>query len=70
MFKINKNRNYGIRENINITNSLLDYVSYKQLSWCGNVRWMNEKGYLKKFWDGEEEEQEDIEIRGCRNESD
>ena len=41
---------------MNIKNLVLDYIRYKQLNWYGQVRGMNE-----------EEERENLEIRGFRN---
>jgi hypothetical protein len=48
---------------------VLDYIIYKQLNWYGQVRRTNEERLFKKNWNGvnlEEEEKEDLEIRGCR----
>ena len=53
---------------MSIKNSILDYMRYKQLDWCGHVQRMK-KGYLKKIRNVfrlEEEEKEDLETRGCR----
>ena len=39
MFKTRKkSRNNVIREKNNIKNSVLDYIRYKQLNWCGHVQ--------------------------------
>ena len=43
MFKIRKNWNNVIREKINIKNSVLDYISYKQLNWYGHVQRMDQE---------------------------
>ena len=42
MLKFIKNGNNVIREKMNIKNSDLDYMRYKQLYWYGHVRKMNE----------------------------
>ena len=44
-----KNRNNVIREKMNIKNSVLDYMRYKQLNWYGQVRRMNKERLLKKL---------------------
>ena len=36
MFKIRENQNNVIREKMNIKNSVLDYIRYKQLNWYGH----------------------------------
>ena len=41
--RLEKIRNNVIRENINIKNSVLDYIIYKQLNWNGHVQRMDEK---------------------------
>ena len=52
---------------MNIQNSVLDYITYKQLDWYGHVQRIKRKGYLEKFFQVEEEEEkEDLEFRGCR----
>ena len=43
MLKIRKIRNNVIREKINIKNSVLVYITYKQQNWYGYVRIMNEE---------------------------
>ena len=35
--------NNFIREKMNIKNSILDYVRYKQLNWCGHAQRMEEE---------------------------
>ena len=40
--RLDKNINNIIREKINVTNSMLDYI-YKQLNWYGHVPKMNEE---------------------------
>jgi hypothetical protein len=40
MFKIRKN---AIRENMNIKNSILDCIRYKQLNWHGHVQRMDQE---------------------------
>jgi hypothetical protein len=42
MFKIRKNRNV-IREKMDIKNSVLDYMKYKQLNWYGHVQRMDQE---------------------------
>ena len=65
MFKIRKkNRNYVIREKINIKNSVLDYVRYKQLNWYDHVQRMDQERLPRRIL--EYEEREDLLIRGCR----
>jgi len=54
--RIEKIRNNVIREKQNMKNSVLDYVRYKQLNWYDHEQRM----------DLEDEEREDLEIRGCR----
>ena len=57
MLKIRKIINDIIRENINIKNSVLDYIMHKKLNCYGHVRSMN-----KKLWNRihlEEGERED-----------
>ena len=49
---------------MNIKNSVLDYIRYKQLNWYGHVQGMNEERLPRKIL--EVEEIEDLEIRGCR----
>ena len=54
---------------MNIKNSVLDYMRYKQLNWYGLVQRMDHEGSLEEFWNGahlEDEEREDLGIRGCR----
>ena len=49
--------------------SFLDYIRYQQLNWYGHVQRIDEGRLLKKNWNGvhlEEEEKEDLEIRGYR----
>ena len=53
---------------MNIINSVLDYIRYKQLNWYGHVEWMK-KGSLEEFQNAahlEDEERKDLDIRGCR----
>ena len=40
--RLHKNNNYIIKEKINIENSVLDYIKYKQLNWHGWSRAKNE----------------------------
>ena len=40
---LEKIRNNVIREKMNIKNSVLDYIRYKQLNWYGHVQRMNEE---------------------------
>ena len=47
MFKIRKLRNNVIKEKMNIKNSVLDYIRYKQLNWYGHVQRIDEER-LKK----------------------
>ena len=49
MLKIKNNKNKVICGKINIKNSLLDYVSYKQFVWYGNMRRIKEEDYLKQY---------------------
>ena len=60
--------NNVIREKMNITNSVLNYIRYKQLNWCGHVKTMDEESYLEKFWNGVhlENKKKDLENHGCR----
>ena len=64
MLKIIKYSNNVIRENVNIKNSVLDYIRYKHLNWYDHVKKCLKKGYLEK--EEEEGEKEDIQIRGCK----
>ena len=69
--RIEKMRNNVIREKMNIKSTVLDYIRCKQLNWYGRVQRINEERLpRKKNWNGvhleEEEEKEDLEIRGCR----
>ena len=41
--RLEKNRNNVIREKMNITNSVLDYIRYKQLNWYGHVQRMDQE---------------------------
>ena len=41
--RLEKIRNNVIREKMDIKNSVLDYIRYKQLNWYGHVQRMNEK---------------------------
>ena len=41
--RLEKIRNNVIREKMNIKNSVLDYIRYKQLNWCGHVRRTNKE---------------------------
>ena len=53
---------------MNIKNSALDYIRYKQLTWYSHVLRMK-KGSLKITWNDvrlEEEAKEDLEIREYR----
>ena len=43
MLKIRKNRYNVIKEKMNIKNSVLDYIRYKQLTWYGHVQTMNQE---------------------------
>ena len=48
---------------------MLDYIRYKLLDWYRHMRRMNEERLPEKKLNGvhlEEEEREDLEIRGCR----
>jgi hypothetical protein len=49
MFKIRKNRNNVIREKINIKNSVLDYIRYKQLNWYGHVQRMDQERLSRRI---------------------
>ena len=54
---------------MNIKNSILDYIRYKQLNWYGHVQRKDEEGYLKNFGSGahmEEEEKEELNFREFR----
>ena len=59
---------------MNIKNSLLYYIRYKQVNWYDYVRKMNEERLPQTFWNGdrleeeeeEEEEERKLEICGCR----
>ena len=56
---------------MDIKNSVLHYIDSN--SWTGmtTCKEWKKKGNLEKFWNGvhlEEEEKEDLEIRGCRDE--
>ena len=46
MFKIRDN---AIRENMNVKNSALDYVRYKQLNWYGEAQGMDEERLPRKI---------------------
>ena len=63
-------KNYVSLRKMNIKNSLLDYITYKQLYWYDHVQRMNEERLPRKilvwFLLEEEEEKEGLEIRGCR----
>ena len=52
--RLEKITNNVIREKIDIKNSVLEYVRYKQLNWYGQLQRMDE------------EENADLEICGCR----
>ena len=69
-------------DNVNVKNSVLAYIEYKQLIWYGHVRRINEERLPRKILEEEEEEEEkekeeedvekeeeraDLEIRVCRN---
>ena len=41
-------KNNVIREKMNIKNSVLDYIKYKQLNWYGHLQRMNEERLFKK----------------------
>ena len=49
IFKNRKNINIVIREKINIINSVLDYIRYKQLNWNGHVQRMEEERLPRKI---------------------
>ena len=49
MFKIIKNINNVIREKMNIKNSVLGYIRYKQLNWYGHVQKMDEERLPQKI---------------------
>ena len=49
---------------MNVKNSVLDNIRYKQLNCYGHVRRLNEERLPQKVL--EEEEKEILEIRGCR----
>ena len=70
MFKIRKKLEIALLEKkMSVKNSVLDYIRYKQLNWYGHVQRMEEERLPRKFWNGphlEDEEGEDLEIRGCR----
>ena len=52
---------------MNIKKSVLDYVTYKHLNWCGHLRMIEERLPLKIWNDVHlEEEKEDLEIVECR----
>ena len=60
--------NICIGQKINIRNSALDYIRYKQVNWYGHVRRIDEER-LPQHFNGvllEEEEREDLEICGCK----
>ena len=56
-----KNRNNVIREKMNIKNSILDYIRYKQMNWYGHVERIEEERLTPKIL-----EEEEGEISGCR----
>ena len=64
MFKIRKNTNNVVREIIDIKNSVLDYIGYNELNWCGHVQRMDQERLPRRIL--EYEEREDLLIRGCR----
>ena len=41
--RLEKTRNNVIREKMNIKNSVLDYIKYKQLNWYGHVQRMEQE---------------------------
>ena len=47
MFKIRKNRNNVIREKMEIKISVLDYISYKQLTSMATCKEWTKKGFLE-----------------------
>ena len=52
-----------------VINSVIVYVTYKQLNWYGHIRRMPEERYSEEFGNGVhlgEEEGVDPEIPGCR----
>ena len=54
---------------MNIENSVLDYIRYKQKTGMATCKECMTKDSLEKFWSDvhlEDEEREDFEIRGCR----
>ena len=48
--RLEKIRNNVIREKMNIKNSVLYYIRYKQLNWYATCKGWMKKGYLEKFW--------------------
>ena len=44
-----KNRNNVIREKMNIKNSVLDYIRYKQLNWYGHVQRMDQERFRRRI---------------------
>ena len=53
---------------MNIKNSLLDHIRYKQLDWYGHVPRMIMEDNLETFWIGVhlKEENKELKIRGYR----
>ena len=47
--RLEKNRNNAIKEKINIKNSVLDYIRYKQLNWYSHVQRMDEERLPRKI---------------------
>ena len=69
MFKIGKNINNVIREKMNIKNSVIDYISYKQLNWYSHVQRVVEERLPRKIlgWCSPGRRRKgDLEIRGCK----
>ena len=61
--RLEKIRNTIIRKEMNVKNSVIDYVTYKQLNCYGHIRRKNTQKSLVMVG---EEEGVDPEIPGCR----
>ena len=49
--RLEKIRNTIIRKELNVTNSVIDYFTYKQLNWYGHIRRMPEEKIPRRVWE-------------------
>ena len=49
--RLEKIRNTVIRKEMNVKNSVIVYVKYKQLSWYGHIRRMPEERIPRRVWE-------------------